>query len=294
MQAFQISLPTHFHWSHLRAYLTGSPEEMLHFEVGDWLYRWERGMGIFRIRVEEAQKQVEVEMLEREKEAKEAQRDIETFVEEWLDLRRDLRPFYQMVQDDDLLGPLIRKDRGLRIGGIPDLWECAAWAIVGQQVNVAFAKTLKKRLIENFGNQRRWNSHTFWQFPPKEVIAALEPEDLRSLAISQRKAEYLIDFARILVVGDISKEKLKAYPSASQAAKELTKIRGIGKWSANYILLRCLRYPDAFPLGDAALYNAVRHLLDIKQKPKDEDLLALAENWKGWEAYAAYHLWHSL
>jgi len=53
MQAFQISLPTHFHWSHLRAYLTGSPEEMLHFEVGDWLYRWERGMGIFRLRVDE-------------------------------------------------------------------------------------------------------------------------------------------------------------------------------------------------------------------------------------------------
>ena len=73
-----------------------------------------------------------------------------------------------------------------------------AGTIIGQQVNVTFAYTLKNRLIEQYGDSRSWQDHTFWRFPKAEILASLQPEVLRPLSISQRKAEYVIGFARLI------------------------------------------------------------------------------------------------
>lgn len=297
MKKLEIPFPKHYLCEEMHNYLCSNSREMLHPFVDGWFYRWlgsdNQGDVLFRCKMEPELNLVRVEVLDSEGQEADLFR-VKDFVLEWWDLRRDLLPFYKKVGQDPLLGPLVAQKKGLRIGGIPDLWECTAWSIVGQQVNLSFATTLKNRLIEHFGESRGWKGIKIWRFPSAKAIARLEPTDLKPLSISQRKAEYLIGFAGLLLSGEVSKAKLQGFESAAEASARLKKIRGIGKWSSNYILLRCLRFPDAFPLGDAALYNSVRDLLGMEAKPTDDELLELAQGWKGWEAYATYHLWYGM
>ncbi|MCI4670696.1 MAG: DNA-3-methyladenine glycosylase [Bacteroidia bacterium] len=295
MKLIEIPLPQIFDWEAMKAYLSQHSLELLHPREEDWFYRWlntGNESSLFRSTVDTQMNLIQIEVLHSSGVNNE-EKIITEFVNEWWDLNRDLKSFYKIAKEDHLLAPLVEKSQGLRIGGIPDLWECAAWAIVGQQVNLSFAATLKNRLIQQFGEKIEWEGLEIWQFPSAEKIASLQPEELRPLAISQRKAEYLIGFSNMIVSGEIDKEKLRGFASAEEASQQLKKIRGIGKWSSNYILLRCLRYPDAFPLGDAALYNSVKKLLGMESKPTDDELLKLAENWEGWQAYATYHLWNA-
>ncbi|MEO0898756.1 MAG: DNA-3-methyladenine glycosylase [Bacteroidota bacterium] len=295
MHNFKIPLPKLFSWEKMRAYFTHSDKEILHFLEEEWLYKWLKDDGdgiIFRVRVSHDISEAEVQALNPKVLTGVQEEALRSFVEEWWDLRRDLQAFYHVASKDHLLAPLIEANPGLRIGGIPDLWECAVWSIVGQQVNISFAFTLKNRLINAYGNKKKWEGMTFWQFPDPESLVNSSIDELKELAISQRKAEYIKGFAELILSGEISKRELQGFSTAIEASERLKKIRGIGKWSSNYILLRCLRYPDAFPLGDAALYNAVRDLTEMERKPTDDELLELAKPWKGWEAYATYYLWY--
>jgi DNA-3-methyladenine glycosylase II len=80
-----------------------------------------------------------------------------------------------------------------------------------------------------------------------------------------------------------------------QEAKEmLMKIKGVGNWTANYALMKTFRYPDAFPLDDAGIHNAIKNLKRMKQKPSLEQVKRVFKKYKGWEAYATLYLWKSL
>ena len=114
------------------------------------------------------------------------------------------------------------------------------------------------------------------------------------LSISRRKAEYLIEVASQMEQGELSKESLLQLDSPEDIEKKLCKSRGIGPWTANYVMLRCLRIPSAYPVGDAGLQNAVKQRLQMDRKPSYEELYSLAENWKAWEAYATFYLWNGL
>jgi DNA-3-methyladenine glycosylase II len=217
---------------------------------------------------------------------------IQAFVTEWLDLDRDLTPFYQLAQQDPLLKEPASQHQGLRLVGIPDLFEALSWAIVGQQVNMTFAQAQKRRLAENFGDYLDYQGQHFLIFPGPEKIAPLEPQELLPLQISQRKGEYLIRVARAMQAGNLSKERLrKLAPEAME--RELLAHRGIGPWTANYVMMKTLRVQSAFPVDDVGLQNAIGAALG-KGKPQREEVLALGQAWSGWEAYATYYLWRTL
>lgn len=82
--------------------------------------------------------------------------------------------------------------------------------------------------------------------------------------------------------------------SLGEMEKRLTAIRGIGKWSANYVIMRCLRHPDAFPLADVGLHNALKKVLNRPEKPSLDEIERWAEHWSGWRAYATFYLWRTL
>ncbi len=175
--------------------------------------------------------------------------------------------------------------------GVPDLFEAICWSILGQQINLPFAYQLKGRLVENYGQSYEWEGQTYWQFPEPAAIAKTTVEALFALKITRRKCEYLIGVAQAMLEGKLSKAKLLAERSAKAAEKTLVAQRGIGPWSANYVMMRCLRYPDAYPVGDAGLQNAVKRLLMMDRKPTEAELYELAKPWAGWEAYATFYLW---
>ncbi|WNR44131.1 DNA-3-methyladenine glycosylase family protein [Paenibacillus roseipurpureus] len=224
----------------------------------------------------------------------EQREEVARYVWEWFDLGTDLEAFYEKGEGDPLLHGVTESFYGLRLMGIPDLFEAMSWGIIGQQINLAFAYTLKRRLVEAFGTSLTWEGRTFWTFPTPERIAALTTEDLTALQFTGKKAEYLIGVASLMADGTLSKAGLLDIGDFLAMEKELLRIRGIGPWTANYVLMRCLRNPAAFPLADVGLHNALKHVLGLAQKPSLDQIRALAIGWQGWEAYATFYLWRVL
>jgi DNA-3-methyladenine glycosylase II len=221
------------------------------------------------------------------------QEHIRNFVREWFDLETDLIPFYKLAKKDELLKDLVKKHYGYRIIGQPDLFESLVWAVLGQQINLQFAYTLKQRFVESFGERLSWNNQDYFLFPTPAQVAVLNDSHLLPLQFSRQKSKYSVNIAEAFASGTISKEKLKGLPL--QEAKEiLMKVKGVGNWTANYALMKTFRYPDAFPLEDAGVHNAIKNLKKMKQKPSLAQVKRVFKNYKGWEAYATLYLWKSL
>ncbi|PEX90977.1 DNA-3-methyladenine glycosylase family protein [Bacillus cereus] len=219
---------------------------------------------------------------------------VANYVKEWFDLTTDLAPFYKLAKHDPLLNDPIQKYYGLRTLGIPDLFEALSWGIIGQQINLTYAYTLKRRLVETFGNYVAWNDRKHWIFPSPEIIATLHVEDLKKLKMTTRKCEYLIGIAKRITEGKLSKEDLLQTQDVKLAEKQLTTIHGIGPWTANYVLMRCLRFPSAFPIDDVGLHNAIKFITGSESKPTKHEIKDFAANWGNWESYATFYLWRVL
>ncbi|WP_339184995.1 DNA-3-methyladenine glycosylase [Oceanobacillus sp. FSL W7-1293] len=219
---------------------------------------------------------------------------IVNYICEWFDFDTDLLPFYEMGRRDLLLQPAIERFYGLRIMGLNDLFEALCWGILGQQINLKFAYTLKRQFVEKFGEYSDYNGKRYWVFPSYEKISKLTAEDMTDIKMTKRKREYIIDVAKLMENGDISKENLLHLDDLKQAEKELIRIRGIGPWTANYVLMRCLRYPDAFPIDDVGLINAIQFVKGMERKPTKDEIRELSAAWSTWEAYATFYLWRML
>lgn len=215
------------------------------------------------------------------------------YVTEWFDLATDLKPFYKLAKDDTLLKDLVGRFYGYRIVGQPDLFESLVWAVLGQQINLGFAYTLKQRFVETFGERVAIAGDEYFLFPSPQVVSLITPDKLLALRFSRQKSRYTIAIAEAFRDGTLSKEKLKRL-SFHDAKERLIKIKGIGNWTANYALMKTFRYPDAFPLEDAGLHNAIRNLKKLDRKPTLAEVTKIFKKYKGWEAYATLYLWKSL
>ncbi|MUG47777.1 DNA-3-methyladenine glycosylase 2 [Paenibacillus woosongensis] len=222
------------------------------------------------------------------------QSEVAKYVREWFDMDRDLLPFYEMAREDRLLTQAVSSFYGLRMIGIPDLFEAVSWGILGQQISLGYAYTLKRRLVERFGKQVVVDREQYWLFPSAADIAVLTVEDLSGLRMTVKKCEYLIGAARLIAEGELTKDKLLNASSLKAAEQMLVSIRGIGPWTANYVMMRCLRMPSAFPIDDVGLHNAIKHLTGSDRKPAKQEIRTLAAAWTNWEAYATFYLWRFL
>ena len=218
---------------------------------------------------------------------------VQAYVTDWFDLATDLQPFYSLAQQDALLASAVERHYGLRVIGIPDLFEALCWAIIGQQINLAFAYTLKQRMVQTFGTVHFVEERPYYQFPLPEVMVQQTPASLTTLQFSARKAEYILGIARAMVDRTLSKEALSLL-SEEDAEETLMRYKGVGSWTARYVLLKCLKQPDAFPAKDVGLHNALKQGLGLSQKPDIADVYRYAEPWRGWRGYATFYLWQTL
>ncbi|WP_426446358.1 DNA-3-methyladenine glycosylase family protein [Paenibacillus sp. S-38] len=293
---FRLAVPPDFRFTPCLDYMARSDNESL-FEVKDGgvnrLLCLAGGPVVLRI-TEEEEQLLTVRILAGTWKGAEAREEAERYIRDWFDLERDLAPFYRMAEGHGVLGGLTREFRGLRLVGVPDLFEALCWAIVGQQVNLAFAYTLKRRLTEAYGSSLEWEGRVYRHFPSPEQLAAAEPDALGALQLTRMKSAAMLDVARRMSEGTLSKERLLSLGSFRAAEEQLLQIRGVGPWTSQYVRMRCLRDPEAYPAGDVGLHNAVRVLLGMDRKPTLPELAELFAAWPGWEAYAAFYLWRSL
>ncbi|WP_051507341.1 DNA-3-methyladenine glycosylase family protein [Saccharibacillus sacchari] len=297
----QVTEP--FSWSECLAYLGRSDVEIMHRIEGDRVYKPVELDGIpvlleLRYAADSASLQIG---FPQGNVAPETRSAAASYVREWFGLDDDLLPFYALAKQDPILHPVVSAHAGLRLIGIPELFEALVWSITGQQISLGFAYTMKKRLVETYGepladadlNTTFSTNKPFFLFPKSARIAALSPDDLKPLQFSGRKAEYIIGIAQLFEQGKLDKKMLLNMEIA-EARETLLAIRGIGAWTADYVGLKCLRHSTAFPVGDAGLQQALKRGLQLDRKPLLSEMTEASASWHGWEAYATFYLWHSL
>ncbi|CDN42996.1 DNA-3-methyladenine glycosylase [Paenibacillus sp. P22] len=297
-----VPVPEPFNYAAALAYLSRSSDEALYAVEGNSLVKlFARGGEEILVRVDYAEDGSGTAAVPRlvatfpmgDAPSPAMREHIGAYMLEWFDLDRDLEPFYVLTESSDLLREAGRTFRGLRMIGIPDLFEAVCWAIIGQQINLAFAYTLKKRFTETFGRSVSWNGREYWAFPEPAVVASLEPADIMALQMTGRKSEYLIGAARLVADGTLDKPSLLE-AGWEGAESKLVAIRGIGLWTAHYVMMRCLRMPEALPAADVGLLNAIKAAGGMERRPTADEARELARPWKGWEAYATFYLWRTL
>jgi DNA-3-methyladenine glycosylase II len=292
MMKFSIKTPQEFSYEYSLMFLTRSPREILH-SVNDRavrkLIKVSNEFVLFT--VSESDNNLVVQVINEASPSVKAR--VEDYVREWFDLDTDLLPFYSLAKKDDVLKPIVKKFHGYRIMGQPDLFESLVWAVLGQQINVQFAYSLKQRFVEKYGERYEYDGQTYYLFPTPERVATINPDELIPLQFSRQKSKYTIGIAQAFVDKHVSREMFHGRPLV-EAKDELMKLKGIGNWTANYALMRTFRYPDAFPLEDVALHKALRIQMNMRKKPTLDRVRKIFKRYKGWEAYATLYLWRSL
>ena len=183
---------------------------------------------------------------------------------------------------DEGLGQLAIAKPGLRVPGAFDGFELAVRAVLGQQVSVAGARTLASRFAATFGSKVESPFESISvAFPSARQIANLESKDITALGILPSRALTILDLAKQVAEGNIV---LTPGHDATATIEKLQSIGGIGEWTAQYIAMRALGWPDAFPHTDLGIMRALG-----EKNPKR--ILAAAEAWRPWRAYAVMHLW---
>lgn len=291
-----LHVPTPFSFTQNPHYLSRAKDECLYQIENDRLYKAIPIAGqtpVVEIRAEE-DAHLHIRFLGDATPTADVRARVAEYVYDWFDLGTNLAPFYDMAQKDALLKGAVDSFYGLRNMGIPDLFEAMSWGILGQQINLTYAYTLKRRLVENFGRPVVCEGKTYWVFPAPETIAERTVQDLAVLRMTAKKCEYLIGAAQLIVEGKLSKELLWDGGDYQNAEKTLVNIRGIGPWTANYVLMRCLRMPSAFPIDDVGLHNAIKYVQGTDRKPTKAEIVALSRHWTSWESYATFYLWRFL
>ena len=149
-------------------------------------------------------------------------------------------------------------------------------------------------MVEHCGKQLTHQGQTYYVFPKPATIAALKVEMLRALKFTTRKAEYLIGVDQLFAQNRLSKSSLLALPGEEKILAELLKIRGIGKWTAHYAMMKCLRTANNIPYGDTGLYTVLNNLKNLGKRATIEEIDAVYAPLEGWKSYLTIYLWRTL
>jgi AraC family transcriptional regulator, regulatory protein of adaptative response / DNA-3-methyladenine glycosylase II len=200
-----------------------------------------------------------------------------------LDARPDMIAGH--LSTDPRLAPWVERQPGLRVPGAFDAFELGMRAVLGQQVSVRGATTVSGRFAQRFGELIQTPLAGLTHISPTaEALASAKESEFVGLGLPGARARSVQNLARVVARGEID---LEAGADPAEAIAGLVELPGIGPWTANYIAMRALRWPDAFPVGDLALVKAWRAVSSVP-------LGVEAESWRPWRAYAAMHLWESL
>jgi AraC family transcriptional regulator of adaptative response / DNA-3-methyladenine glycosylase II len=206
--------------------------------------------------------------------------EISSTARQVFDLAADPARIFAILSADPRLASLVRRRPGLRVPGAWDPFECAVRAVLGQQVTVAAGVTLASRLVARFGRRIAGGDALTHLFPSPAVLAAAS---LDGLGMPAARAAALKSLAEAVATGAVD-----FHAPAEDVIAALQAVRGIGPWTAQYVALRALAEPDAFPDGDLVLRAAAGGAAG----PLSARALARrAEAWRPWRGYAVLHLW---
>ena len=185
----------------------------------------------------------------------------------------------ELSDNDIILSRIINKFDDLELISRGDIFFTLIRSIIGQQISVKAASTVWSRFTERVGN-----------ITPENILS-VDFEELRSCGLSQRKAEYVIGIS----------ESLHEYSSFDwggmddeEIIEKLIKLRGVGKWTAEMILIFTLLRPNVFPIGDIGMIRGIEKTYNSGVKMSNDELYAISEKWKPWRTVACCYMWRTV
>ncbi len=239
----------------------------------------------------------------------------------FLGLAQPLSAFYRHAAGHAVMGPLVRRFAGVRIPQLPTLWESLCWAVIGQQINLAFAYRLRNRLIAlahgmaathgtaaTHGIASAAADAAPYPFPSPAAVLRLSAAQLCAQQFSRQKARYLLGLAEACTTGDLaglepaglaqggleqggSGDGSRDWPAIEQKLLAQT---GLGPWSTAYAMMRGLGYLDGLPVGDTGLRTALQRAFRLRLPPTVAQQERLMEPFRPYRSLATYYLWKSL
>ncbi len=194
----------------------------------------------------------------------------------------DLMPFDEFVRLDKVLNPLIGGLSGLRLTRVETVYESIVNAIIGQQIAATVARVIKERFISQYGVPLTRRARTLFVFPEPVEVCKGSIEDLRFLKLSGKKAEYIYEISQRAMQGELDYGLLNRLPN-EEIIQRLIAIRGVGRWTAEWVLLRALARFDALPAGDLALQRMIGEYYFEQKRLTEQDVRTFAE--KHWAPF---------
>jgi DNA-3-methyladenine glycosylase II len=206
-----------------------------------------------------------------------------------LETDQNLESFYRMAMSDSAMEPLVLALRGLHVPHTPSVYEALVLAILGQQISSHVARMVRTLLIQTYGSSAEVEGVTYHAFPRPEAILEAGVEGLRAIKFSARKAEYITDIAARVASGEMDLEGLRHQPD-EEVVRTLVGIRGVGLWTAQWLLIRALGRTDGFPHGDLALQRFLGLLVGRGTSFSSEEALEYSRRWSPFRSYITTYL----
>ena len=206
-----------------------------------------------------------------------------------LGLTVDLSAFATKAAQDPLLGPTAGRMRGLKPPRFPTVFEALVNGVACQQLSLAVGIHLLNRLTADRGRPVSDDLHGPRAFPGPEELASLAPDQLNRHGFSTTKARTIVETARAIVAGDLDLESLERLDDPT-ATDRLTSMRGIGRWTAEYVLLRGLGRLHVFPGDDVGAHNKLRRLFGIDMPLDHDSVQQLVARWQPYAGVVYFHL----
>jgi DNA-3-methyladenine glycosylase II len=214
---------------------------------------------------------------------------VEAEIQHSLSLDLDLESFYQWASFDPTLTALIACCYGMRPPRAPTLFESLVTSITAQQVNLTFATTTRSRLIKRFGPCMTVDGQRFYGFPTPQRLAEASLEELRDMQFSWRKAEYIVNLARLVSAGELRLEEFSRL-SNDEIIERVTRVRGLGRWTADWLLARGLGRGDVVAAGDLGVRKAIGKFYYDGDTPAIEEVRRFAARWGAFQNLAVHYL----
>lgn len=214
--------------------------------------------------------------------------ELEQLVCRMLGLLQPVDDFEASLREHPQLGPVIARNTGLRVPQTATPFEALAWAIIGQQISVSAAVSIRRRFIQAVGHQ---HSSGLWCFPDAKAVTATHFDVLRETGLSRTKAETILAISEQVEQQSLPLDSWLGDTPAETIETHLQQIRGVGPWTISYALLRGFGWMDGSLHGDVAVRRNLQALLGRSDKLTEKEARLWLENFSPWRALVAAHLW---
>ena len=205
----------------------------------------------------------------------------------FLSLKDDLQPFYRLGREDPDFAPIIEHLYGYHQVKFLTPFENACWAVLTQRNPMKIAQQTKQALVEKYGSSLEVSGSVYWAFPEPMQIAVVDESELLKMIRNDRRTEYLVAVARAFSEAD---EEFLKTASDEEVEAWLRNIKGIGEWSATFIMVRGLGRMERIPLTEARLFEAASKVYGHGEELSRDDLKRLADKYGLWQGYWAHYI----